>query len=139
MTRNERIAFYIVRFVAISELLAIPCIFLPFTWMAVIHANLGLGELPYFPIVSYLTRSLSAFYAFHGAALLFMSFDLPRYWPLIGLWGSAMFLFGVGILVLDVSLNMPILWTISEGPFAIIFGGSMVWLCWSGVAKKSVA
>ena len=46
-----------------------------------IHRQVGLGELPQVPIVGYLTRSISALYALHGALLVFMAGDVRRYLP----------------------------------------------------------
>ena len=56
-----------------SLLTAIIPSMMPFEWMKEIHRYLGMGELPDGPIMGYLTRSLSAMYAMHGAVELFVS------------------------------------------------------------------
>jgi len=53
-----------------------------------IHHYVGLGEMPKSPIVNYLARSLSAFYAMLGAFTLFISFDINRYRNLVTLWAG---------------------------------------------------
>ena len=39
-----------------------------------------------------------------------------------------MTLFGVVLLVVDVFEGMPLSWTLWEGPFVVLFGGTMLWL-----------
>ncbi len=62
MTEPELAIVIILRVIGITGLFAIPAIFLPYSWMNAIHDFMGLGELPNAPIVSYLARSLSAFF-----------------------------------------------------------------------------
>ncbi|MHC4716217.1 MAG: hypothetical protein ACYS5V_04550, partial [Planctomycetota bacterium] len=63
--------------------LALPAAFLPLSWMDACHQRLGLGALPDGPIVPYLARSLSAFYAFFGGLCIVVSFDVRRHGPTI--------------------------------------------------------
>ena len=100
-------------------LLAVPAIFLPFTWMAAVHAWLGLGELPQTPVVEYLVRSLSGMYAFWGPIFLFLAADVHRYLPLVRFVARLQIVFGVGMLVLDTVVGMPLPWIISEGPVIV--------------------
>ena len=72
-----------------SGLFAIPFIFLTFPWMDGFHNYVGIGEMPKAPIVNYLARSLSAFYAILGAFTLFISFDINRYRNLVTLCAGA--------------------------------------------------
>ena len=46
--------------------------------MVAMHADLGLGRLPDAPIVGYLARSTSAFYAIEGGLFWVVSIDLVR-------------------------------------------------------------
>src|SRR3989304_1968996 len=125
--RAEKILVILLRLCAGVLLLAIAPVFFPHGWMAAINRAAGLGELPHTAIVGYLTRSLSALYAFHGVIVLCLSWDVRRYLPLI-LWFSAVAMaFGVFMLALDISLGMPRPWIIGEGPliigiYAVIFG-----------------
>ena len=128
MNRHERTLVLILRVIAILELLAIPAIVMPFSWMATVHEALGLGELPASSIVSYLARSLSAFYAMHGAFTFFLSFDVKRYGQLVAVWGYSALILGIVLFGVDLSIRMPVWWTVLEGPFAVAFGGIVVWL-----------
>ena len=118
----------LLRIVGILELAAIPAILMPTAWIAATHSWLGLGPLPSGPIVGYLARSLSAFYAAHGAVLLFVSFDLPRYWPVIRLLAITTLIIGVVLLFVDLAHGMPWWWTLGEGPFVIGFALVILWL-----------
>ncbi len=68
--RTEKILAVVLRVTAGVLLLALAPVFFPQAWMAAINQAAGLGELPDTAIVGYLTRSLSAMYAFHGAGAL---------------------------------------------------------------------
>ncbi len=86
MTRPELTIVIILRLIGVFGLFAIPAIFLPFSWMNAIHEYAGLGELPNAPIVSYLARSVAAFYAAASVIILFVSFDIRRYRSVVKLW-----------------------------------------------------
>jgi hypothetical protein len=128
MIRSELVIIVILRFIGGAALFAIPAIFLPFSWMDQIHGYLGLGTLPAAPIVSYLARSLSAFYAATGAFLLFISTDVRRFRSLVAFWGVVFAAMGCVLLGIDISAGMPTGWTVSEGPPAIVVGLVVVWL-----------
>ena len=113
----------LLRFGAAVLLLAAFTAVMPFSWMAAVHAWFGLGELSNAPIVGYLTRSLSALYACHGVITYFLSLDVRRYGPLIDCNIACMFAFGAFVLVLDAALEMPLLWTLTEGPTVFAFAG----------------
>ena len=102
--------------------------FLPVEWMAAIHRDLGLGELPRAPITDYLTRSLSAMYAMHGAILLALSMDVRRYRPVVEVLGWATAVLGVALTAIDLHASMPLWWTLSEGPWVVVIGAVVVWL-----------
>jgi hypothetical protein len=80
------------------------------------HRQLGLGTIPTEPIVGYLARSASIMYALHGLVVIYVSFDLPRYWPLIRVLGIAAVIHGGLMIVIDVRVGMPGWWTLLEGP-----------------------
>ena len=114
------------RLSAVLLLVALIPAVMPFAWMKDIHRLLGMGELPEGPIMSYLTRSLSAMYALHGALVFFVSLDVRRYLPLVKFIAILGIMFGVGMLVLDLAVAMPPLWIAGEGPFIIVLGGVML-------------
>ena len=75
--RAEKILAILLRITAGVLLLALAPVFFPQAWMAAINRAVGLGELPDTAIVGYLTRSLSAAYAFHGADALYIAGRSP--------------------------------------------------------------
>ncbi len=90
--------------------------------MASIHSDLGLGEMPDTPVVWYLARSTSAFYALLGGLFWVISFDPVRYRGTLTYLGVALPLFGLALLVIDWSVGLPFFWRIWEGPFVIVIG-----------------
>jgi len=128
MNRSEKALVLILRVAAILLLTALVPSVMPSAWMQDIHRQLGMGELPEGPIVGYLTRSLSAMYAMHGALVFFVSLDLRRYLPVVKWLAILGIMFGMGMLVLDVLVGMPLPWTLCEGPFVIFLGGVLLWL-----------
>src|SRR5262249_25937500 len=101
---------------------------MPPHWMDVGHKWLGLGPIPQEPIVGYLARSASALYALHGAMVLFMSFDVERYAPLIRFMGLAALVHGAVILGIDFFEGLPALWRYGEGPAFAAARVAVLWL-----------
>jgi hypothetical protein len=128
MNRYEKTLILLLRISAVVLLLAIVPAIMPFSWMMAIHRQLGMGELPQGPIVGYLTRSLSAIYALHGALLLFLSFDVRRFLPVVKCIVLLCIALGAGLLLLDIAVGMPPGWIIGEGPFLIAYYGFLFWL-----------
>lgn len=116
------------RIAGVLLLTAVGAAVMPFEWMRNIHRLLGMGELPEGPVVHYLTRSLSAMYALHGALVVFVSFDVRRYLPLVKFLLILGIAFGFGMLALDIAAGMPAAWTAGEGPFIVALSGVMLWL-----------
>jgi len=125
---SEKALVVLLRASAVLLLTAVIPAVMPFAWMDEIHRQLGMGDLPRGPIIGYLTRSLSAVYAMHGALVLFLSLDVRRYVPVVKCLAVLALVFGIGMLVLDVVVGMPWFWVFGEGPFIIIFGGIILWL-----------
>jgi hypothetical protein len=128
MNRNEEVLIWLLRVGGAVLLTALGAVVMPFDWMNVIHQHTGLGELPHVPIVDYLTRSISAIYALHGALIVFMSSDVRRYLPVVRFLGAAGVGFGVLMLGIDHLAGMPLPWTVGEGPFTIVFSVFILWL-----------
>jgi hypothetical protein len=124
----ERRLTWLLRVAAGLLLLAGPFAFMPHAWMSAVHEWLGLGTLPELPIIGYLTRSVSALYAFYGLITLWISADVRRYGPLIDLLGLGNILFGGFMLLLDRVVTMPRFWVLIEGPFIITFGAAILLL-----------
>ena len=87
-----------------------------------IHQGLGMGELASQPVVGYLARSTSAFYALLGGLFWVVSLDLRRHRPVIRFLGAASVLIGFTLFCVDLVEGMPWWWSLAEGPFNIGFG-----------------
>lgn len=134
MNRAERILVFVLRAMGIITGSALFAVFLPTAWMATIHDWLGLGKLPEGRIVEYLARSLSAFYAMLGGLCLFVSRDPRRYAGVITYLAVSGAIFGVLMLGIDLSIAMPLHWTLQEGPYILLFSVAILVLQWK--AKK---
>ncbi len=112
----------ILRLIGSSSLLALIFVAAPHAWMDSIHSALGMGTLPDEPVVGYLARSTSAFYALLGGLFWVLSFDLARYRGILIYLGGALTLLGVVLFAVDWAEGMPMFWTAWEGPFVVVFG-----------------
>ena len=130
MTTQDRLLQVLLRVIGTAGLLAIPFVTVPHSWMDAIHQGLGMGSLPDAPIVGYLARSASAFYAILGGLLWTVSFDLRRHRLVLGYIGVAVILFGLAMLAVDFAQGMPIWWSLAEGPANVAFGAAFLWLSW---------
>jgi len=118
----RRLLVWLLRITGAVMLCALVFVFCPFGWMQAINDRIGLDRLTYTPLLSYLTRTLSAMYATMGALYLFISRDADRYRPLILFLAWLAVLTGIGVTVLDATLRLPLLWVATEGPFTIALG-----------------
>ncbi len=122
MTKQYRLLRLFLRIIGTAAFLALVAVIMPYSWMNAIHQWLGMGQLPAEPIVGYLARSTSAFYALLGGLFWVVSFDLHRHRMVLCYLGIVIVIFGVALLVVDLLEGMPLWWTIGEGPFNIVFG-----------------
>lgn len=122
MTSEERLFRLLLRIVGSAALLAIPFVFVPYAWMNAIHDGLGMGKLPDAPVVGYLARSASAFYAILGGLLWVLSFDLRRHRPVLIYLGVVTLLFALVLFAVDFLEGMPRWWAVGEGSFNALFG-----------------
>ena len=132
MNRQQKIVSWVLRTIGFFGMLAIVPVLMPFAWMLSIHEHLGLGTMPEEPIVEYLARSLSAFYAMVGVIFWYVSFRVSQYWDFVRMVAILFVVFGVVLCWVDVKSQMPLLWTAQEAPPMILVG---IWLCflhWKG-------
>ncbi len=99
-----------------TDMLAFIAVLMPASWIEFGHQTTGLGDFPEAPIASYLARSASALYALHGLMIVYMSFDVQRYWHLIGFLARIAVVHGFVMLGIDLAVGMPVWWTALEGP-----------------------
>jgi hypothetical protein len=117
----------VLRAVGTVSLLALVAVVMPYAWMDATHQWLGLGRLPDQPIVGYLARSLSAFYALFGGLLWSLSFDLSRHRPTLCFLGIAIVGFGAMLVGIDWVEGLPFYWRAGEGPWVMIIGAAIAW------------
>lgn len=127
-TRAERVLVFLLRLGGCLTLSAAAAMVLPTSWMAAIHRSLGLGEFPESPLVDYLTRSISALYAFHGGMLLVAASDVRRYRGLVVYVAFGIIALGAALLAIDLNAGMPPAWTLTEGPPTAAMGFLMLYL-----------
>ena len=118
----------LLRVIGSASLFALIFVAAPESWMVAIHTELGLGRLPDAPIVGYLARSTSAFYAIEGGLFWVVSFDPVRHRLVLQYLGATTALFGVVLLAVDWLERLPLSWTLWEGPFVCVFGLAVLWL-----------
>ena len=130
MTQDSasRVLVWLLRLFGVSSLFALVFVAAPHSWMREIHVWAELGVMPDTPVVWYLARSTSAFYAIVGGLFLVVSRDLERYRPVLVYLGSSVMFLGAVLLVVDVTEGMPTSWTVWEGPFVIAYGVAIVCL-----------
>jgi hypothetical protein len=139
MARADKALVLLLRFVGVGALFALVAVFMPSSWMAAAHRWLGLGEIPTGPVVEYLARSLSAFYAVMGALCLVLTTDLGRYRPLVRFLGVAFALMSLVFLGIDLAAGMPWWWAASEGPGGVVFGALLFVLARPAHSKDGTA
>jgi uncharacterized membrane protein len=135
MTKTDKALVILLRIVGVGSLFALVAVVMPTSWMAATHRWLGLGEMPTGPVVEYLARSLSAFYALVGALCLVVAADLERYRPLVRSLGVAFALMSLVLFGVDLAAGMPWWWTASEGPGGVVFGVLLFVLARPGHSK----
>ncbi len=139
MTGRATVLVVLLRVLGISGVFALVAVFMPFSWMMAIHRWLGMGEMPTAPVVEYLARSLSAFYALVGALDLILASDLERYRTLVRLYGVAVILMGMIFTGVNLTAGMPWWWTAFYGPPGIGLGAWMYYLANPGPPSPSLS
>jgi hypothetical protein len=117
-----RLLIVLLRLAGVFTMTAFLAMLLPVEWMAATHRWIGLGDFPRAPVVDYLTRSIAAFYGFHGGLLLVVSRDPVKYQSIVRYLAFMNVVFGLMLIAIDIHAGMPIFWTITEGPPIIGFG-----------------
>jgi hypothetical protein len=128
MTRTANTLPLLLRILGAGSLFALGAVFMPLSWMVATHRWLGLGEMPTAPVVEYLARTVSAFYALFGALLLVLASDVARYRPVVRFLGVGLALMGAVFLGIDLAAGMPWWWSALEGPAGIVVGALLFFL-----------
>jgi hypothetical protein len=118
----ERRLAAVMRIIGAVSMLAVVAVFMPRAWMDACHQWLGMGPLPDGPIVEYLARSTSMFYAFLGAAFWYVGGRVREYPGAVRGLAVAVLIGGAVLLTIDLRSGMPWWWLAAEGPFVMIMG-----------------
>jgi hypothetical protein len=136
MNQQQKILSWLLRIIGFPSLLAMGAVVMPFSWMESFHEQLGLGTMPNAPIVEYLARSLSAFYALLGLVFCYVSFQVPQYWNAIRWIALLLILLGAILGWIGLKSQMPLWWTFQEALPTILLGFWMLYLHYQG--SKSI-
>ena len=79
-------------------------------------------------LVEYLTRSISALYAYHGGVFLLMATDIRRYRDLALYFGLGDMVFGAVVFAIGLYAGLPPIWLWGEGPPTVLIGLVIAWL-----------
>jgi hypothetical protein len=137
MTKSDKVLVILLRLIGAGSLFALVPVCMPFSWLITTHRWLGLGDMPTAPVVEYLARSVSAFYALFGALFLFVASDLGRYRSLAQFLGAAVVVFSVILLGVDMAAEMPWWWASAEGLGGIVVGALIFYLAQRGKIQAS--
>ena len=136
--RKTDLLVLVLRVLGISGLLAIVPVFMPFDSLTAIHRWLGLGEMPSGPVVGYLARSLSAFYALFSVLCLLLAHNADHYRALVRWTGALLAVLGLLLLGIDLAAGLPWWWTVAEGPFSIAVGAAPPGVVRSNEARRGL-
>lgn len=106
----------ILRAFGAMDMLAFIAVAMPTAWIENGHQWVGLGAFPDAPVAGYLARSASMMYGLHGVFLFLLATDTVRYGKLIRWVAGITVLHGGVMFAIDLFEQMPLWWTLVEGP-----------------------
>jgi hypothetical protein len=89
------------------------------------------------PIVQYLARSLSYFYAAFGSLTILLAWDLKRFAPIVTWWGVAAILLGCTLFWIDSTAGMPEFWKWGEVVYTLLTGALVLLLQWLSLERRA--
>ncbi len=126
--KRGRVLTWMLRGLGAVSCSAFVAVVMPRDWMFSIHERIGLGELPDLPMVAYLSRSLSLFYAWLGILVIWVSFDVERHLPWIRFFAFT----GLAVAVIQTGIDffapVPVWWLVAEGGFLFLYFGALTGL-----------
>ena len=120
---------FVLRATAVLFLVAFVGAALPESWIKVVYEWGGeLGHWPGGALLVYLARAVSILYGFYGLLVLYLSFDVQRYRPLIRFMAIVSFPFVPIMFVIILTAGLPTVWAVSE-PSGILIMSTLWYLC----------
>jgi hypothetical protein len=135
--QRKNLLILLLRACGLIDLLALGIALIPSSWIISMHGHLGMGPFPEETLTLYLARSSCLMYAVHGVLLIFVSFDVARYLPLIRLLAGIAVIHGIVLIVIDQFTGMPWWWTLGEGGLLIAWGSLTFCLLSSNTPSES--
>lgn len=120
--KRKKLLILLLRACGLIDLLALGIAFIPSSWIISMHGHLDTGPFPVETIALYLARSSCLMYAIHGILLIFVSYDIARYLPLIRLLAWIAVVHGLILIGIDYFTAMPWWWMLGEGGLLIAWG-----------------
>ncbi|MFP6762431.1 MAG: hypothetical protein VB858_02395 [Planctomycetaceae bacterium] len=128
LRRRQRRLAALLRLAGLVDATALCAVLMPGSMLAMVHDFIGLGPFPDDRIVGYLARSTSLLYAMFGTLMLYLSFHVAEYRPLIQFFAGLFATCGLFFLGIDIVESMPLWWIAGEGPVVVAVGASLLWL-----------
>jgi hypothetical protein len=104
------------------ECFAFAAVVIPFRWMGLVHAWLGLGAMPEGAVLRYLIREVSLLAGLHGVLLWLLARDVERFRPLVIFTGFSYLLGGPVFALGAATAGMPWFWFLGEGLSCLAVG-----------------
>lgn len=110
-SRAEVALILLLRVIGGISLTSLVFVVAPYSWMNEIHDRwLGMGDLSRQPVMGYLARSTSAFYAMLGGLMMLVSRDVRKYREVLLYVGWASGVFGVALFFINRAEGLPPQW-----------------------------
>ena len=135
MTQRTRWLVMLLRLLGLLDFCALAAVVAPRAWIVASHEWLGMGKFPVEPIVEYLARCTSVWYASYGLLLWFISCDVERYVRLISFLSCMLVVQGIVIVGIDLGSGMPGWWTAFEGPCCSGLGAILLVMQWRAIRR----
>ena len=116
---------FVLRASGVLFLLAFAGAALPESWMKAVFEWGDLGPWPGGALLIYLARAVSILYGFYGLLVFFVSFDVPRYVPLIRFMAIVSLPFAPIMFVVIWAAGLPMIWAVSESTSILVI--SALW------------
>jgi hypothetical protein len=120
---------YLIRGIAIVQLLTVGLCFVPESGFADLYAWAGLGHMPHLPFLRYVIRGASYCQGAIGVLLWIVGSDVVRYRPLVIATGAIYLAAAPAFWVIHVFAGMPRWWAVMDTAACFLMGAALLVLC----------